>query len=170
MSSHFAFRRGRVFAVLALLFTAAGPAWAANCNGNPNARIDPATQTVPERTGANPTTVTLDGSKSTPNTLDAYQWTYLGSTPAGTAVTLANPGAQMPTFTAPNVGPAGAALNFRLTVTCGSRTHSTTTVVNVTDVFVNAPPTASAFISPLDANEGHNESQAFFVVRKIVDN
>jgi hypothetical protein len=60
------------------------PTWAA-CNGNPAAKFDPTNgQTVPERSGGNPTTVTLDGSKSTPGNNDlVFQWTYTGSTPSG---------------------------------------------------------------------------------------
>ena len=53
MSSHLAFQRGRALALLALLFSAAGPTWAA-CNGNPAAKFDPTNgQTVPERSGGN---------------------------------------------------------------------------------------------------------------------
>jgi hypothetical protein len=52
------------------------------------------------------------------------------------------------------VGPAGATLNFSLKVTCGNQSDTQTTTVNVTDVFTNAAPVASAFISPLNANEG----------------
>ncbi|BCT91812.1 hypothetical protein LYSHEL_08360 [Lysobacter helvus] len=154
MNPHLASRRGWALALSVLLASAAAPAWAA-CNGNPNARIDPTSQTVPERTGGVATVVTLDGSKSTPGNNDlAFQWTYVGSTPAGLPATLSNSTAQKPTFSAPAVGPAGAALTFRLTVTCGTDTSSITTVINVTDVFTNSPPVASAFISPLNPVEG----------------
>ncbi|HKN79556.1 MAG TPA: HYR domain-containing protein, partial [Lysobacter sp.] len=154
MFTRLASSRGWAFAFLAFLSAFAHPVWAA-CNGNPKAKIDPLAQTVPERTGGNATTVTLDGSKSTPGNNDLlYQWSYLGSTPTGLAVTLSSATAQKPTFAAPSVGPAGAALNFQLTVTCGTQTDTTTTVINVTDVFVNAAPIASGFISPLNATEG----------------
>jgi hypothetical protein len=146
--------RGWALALLALGSTLSHPAWAA-CNGNPTARVDPTNQTVPERTGGAPTVVTLDGSKSTPNDAELqFQWSYLGSSPSGLAVTLGSTTAQKPTFTVPDVPASGAALAFRLKVTCGTRTSEVTTTVNVTDVFVNAPPVASFFISPLDANEG----------------
>ncbi|UHQ19967.1 HYR domain-containing protein [Lysobacter sp. KIS68-7] len=154
MSSRLAFSRGWATAFLVLSAACVQPAWAA-CNGNPKAKIDPDTQTVPERTGGNPTVVTLDGSKSTPGNNDlVFAWTYLGSTPSGLTVTLNNTTVQKPTFAAPSVGAAGAALNFRLTVTCGNQTDTTTTVINVTDVFVNSPPVASGFIAPLNATEG----------------
>ncbi|KGQ20841.1 Hyalin [Lysobacter dokdonensis DS-58] len=154
MRTHLATGRGWGlfgFAILASLVAA--PTWAA-CNGNPNARIDPGTQTVPERTGSAATIVTLDGSGSTPKNDDVVlSWQYLGSTPAGLSVTLNNPNTAKPTFASPNVGVGGASLRFRLTVTCGG-TNSLETVVNVTDVLTNSPPTASAFISPLNPTEG----------------
>src|SRR5262245_17616625 len=116
MSSRLAFSRGWAIALLALAAACVQPAWAA-CNGNPKAKVDPDNQTVPERTGGNFTTVTLDGSKSTPGNNDlVFNWTYLGSTPAGLAVTLSSTSAQKPTFVSPSVPATGAALNFRLTV------------------------------------------------------
>lgn len=154
MRTYLAMGRGwGLFAFAALISSMAAPAWAA-CNGNPNARIDPGTQTVPERTGGVPTVVTLNGTGSSPNNADVVvAWQYLGSTPAGLTVTLNNPSSRTPTFTAPNVGVGGAALRFRLTVTCNG-SNSLETVVNVTDILTNSPPTASAFISPANATEG----------------
>ena len=154
MRTYLATGRGwGLLAFAALVSSMAAPAWAA-CNGNPNARIDPGTQTVPERTGGVPTVVTLNGAPSTPNNDDVVvAWQYLGSTPAGLTVTLSNPASRTPTFSAPNVGVGGAALRFRLTVTCGG-SDSLETVVNVTDILTNSPPTASAFISPVNPTEG----------------
>ncbi len=155
---HMHLAKGRGWGLFALALVASSitaPAWAA-CNGNPNARIDPGTQTVPERTGGVPTVVTLNGSGSSPgagNNDVVIAWEFLGSTPAGLSVTLSNPASRTPTFVAPNVGVGGAALRFRLTVTCNG-SESLETVVNVTDVLTNSPPTASAFISPVNPTEG----------------
>ena len=156
MSSHRVLR-GWAFALLTLATAIATPAWAA-CN-NPKPKIDPDNQTVPERTGSTFTVVTLDGSKSTPNNEAdmRWQWEYLGSTPAGLSVTLSSATAEKPTFTAPDVGINGAALRFRLTVRCLNNPPANPpveTTINVTNVLVNSPPTASFFFSPLDASEG----------------
>jgi hypothetical protein len=95
------------------------------------------------------TVVTLDGSGSTPQdgmSSLTYTWAQTG----GTAVTLSDVHAVKPTFIAPQVGPAGAALTFTLVVT-ESRTGLATTkdsaspdsvTINVDNV--NQPPTALA--------------------------
>src|SRR6476661_7795343 len=104
MHKHLANGRGWGLLTLALLASSiTAPAWAA-CNATPHARIDPGTQTVPERTGGVATVVTLNGSGSTPNNNDVVVgWQYLGSTPAGLSVTLNNPASRTPTFSAPDV-------------------------------------------------------------------
>ena len=138
MRTYLATGRGwGLLAFAALVSSMAAPAWAA-CNGNPNARIDPGTQTVPERTGGVPTVVTLNGAPSTPNNSDVVvAWQYLGSTPAGLTVTLSNPASRTPTFSAPNVGVGGAALRFRLTVT-NNPTSSDPSLSGVTVYVVDA--------------------------------
>jgi hypothetical protein len=147
-------RGGCVLALLAALSTIALPVSAA-CNANPKAKIDPGSLTVPERTGGTATVVQLNGTGSTPQSGELlYSWTYLGSTPAGYAAVLSGAGSATPSFAAPDVGAAGATLGFRLTVTCGTRTDSITTNVNVTDVVTNNPPTAMATVSPATASEG----------------
>jgi hypothetical protein len=85
--------------------------------------------------------VTLDGSNSsdTDGTIAAYLWTQTGGTP----VTLSDPSAARPVFTAPDVGPAGQALTFQLQVTDdGGLQDTDTCIVNVS--WVNLPPTADA--------------------------
>jgi hypothetical protein len=93
-------------------------------------------QTIPEGT-----LVTLDGSNSTDpgNSPLTYMWTQT----AGPQVSLSSQTAVQPTFTAPTVGTAGAALTFQLTVTnqLGLKS-SASCIVNVT--WSNAPPTANA--------------------------
>lgn len=73
-------------------------------------------------------TVTLDGSQSfsrrAPRSL-TYRWTQTG----GPTVTLANPTAVNPTFTAPPVPQAGDSLRFHLLVDDRSRQSSTDNVV-----------------------------------------
>jgi hypothetical protein len=87
--------------------------------------------------------VTLNGASShdtnSPPKPLTYSWTQLSGPP----VTLQNPTSANPSFTAPQVPPAGAALVFRLTVSNGATPPMTDTVtVNVGNV--NIPPTAAA--------------------------
>jgi hypothetical protein len=84
-------------------------------------------------------TVTLDGSGSTTpfGTITGYSWTQV----AGTAVTLSDPTAVSPTFTAPSVPVTGAVLRFQLTVT---DSRSLTASDNV-DIIVNWVGFADAF-------------------------
>jgi Tol biopolymer transport system component len=89
--------------------------------------------------------VTLDGSASSDpdGTIVSYAWKQI----AGPAVTLSDPKAQKPTFTAPDVDSAGATLTFGLTVTDNGGATSTqadTVNINVNNVVVNQPPTANA--------------------------
>jgi hypothetical protein len=85
--------------------------------------------------------VTLDGSNSSDGdgTIASYFWTQTGGLP----VTLSDPSAAKPVFTAPDVGPAGEALTFQLQVTDDGGLQATDTcIVNIS--WVNLPPTASA--------------------------
>lgn len=102
-------------------------------------------QTVPE--GA---TVTLDGTASADPDGDSlsYSWVQVG----GTNVTLLEANTATPSFTAPDVGPAGATLTFELTVDDGKGgTTNDSVVINVTDV--NHPPTVNAGTAQI-VNEG----------------
>jgi hypothetical protein len=87
--------------------------------------------------------VTLNGSNSfdpDPGDSITYQWKQTGGNPT---VTLNRANTATPGFTAPYVGPGGASLTFKLTVTDrGGLEDSDTTVVNVSDV--NKPPIADA--------------------------
>lgn len=151
-----AVRRGSALMLLASMALVALPASAATCNGSPKARVEPALgQTVPETTGGVATTVQLSGAPSTPNNTGnlSFAWEYLGSTPAGLAVTINNPGAETATFSAPAVGALGATLHFKLTV-CGVESTAATTSVNVTNVVVNNNPVAVAASGPANPHEG----------------
>ena len=108
------------------------------------AQIAPESQTVPETTLGSPTSVMLNGQPSKDTV------TYLWEQTGGTTVTLSDPTNAKPTFAAPSVGPSGETLTFKLTVTGCSpvQTDSITTTINVTDVFTNSPPVASATVSP----------------------
>lgn len=93
-------------------------------------------QTVDEGTIAQ-----LDSSASSDpdDGIASYQWRQT----AGTPVSLSNPTALQPTFTAPNVGPGGATLTFELTVTDNGGLSDTD--VSVVDVaWVNQAPIANA--------------------------
>jgi len=103
---------------------------------------DPPTANAgPDQTVAEVTVVTLDASGSTDpdNGIASYSWEQTD----GPVVTLSDPGAVKPTFTAPNVDDDGAVLKFKLTVTDNGGLKSTDTcIVNVTGA--NDPPTAEA--------------------------
>jgi hypothetical protein len=75
---------------------------------------------------------------------DAYQVVLSGATAA------------KPTFIAPNVGAGGATLHFTLTVTGCTPTQIESTPTQVTVLDVNAPPVASATVSPTVVNEGES--------------
>jgi hypothetical protein len=97
----------------------------------------------PEQIVEDNTTVMLSGSNShdPDGVIMFYEWTQLD----GTAVQLSDPYAAQPTFVAPDVGPDGKSLSFRLSVEddCGLQTESTdTSVVNIS--WDNVPPTADA--------------------------
>jgi alpha-tubulin suppressor-like RCC1 family protein len=101
----------------------------------------PTANAGPDQTVAEGITVTLDASGSTDpdDGIASYGWEQT----EGPAVTLSDASAMQPQFTAPNVGPTGAALKFELTVTDNGGLKSTATcIVNVT--WLNEPPTANA--------------------------
>ena len=85
--------------------------------------------------------VYLDGSGSydPDGTIVSYHWQQTG----GPAVTLSDPSAVKPTFTAPATGSADAVLTLELTVTDDTAQVSTDTVL-VTVTWVNDPPLADA--------------------------
>ena len=85
--------------------------------------------------------VTLDGSNSSDpfGGIASYLWVQTG----GTTVTLSDPAAVQPTFTAPNVGLGGELLTFRLTVTDNGGLQSTDTCIVIV-TWVNQTPIANA--------------------------
>jgi hypothetical protein len=115
-----------------------------------NVNQAPTADAGPDQAAGEGARVTLDGSNSSDpdGTIAAFNWTQT----AGVAVTLTNPHSAQPFFTAPDVGPAGASLRFRLTVTDDGGLQSTDTcIVNVS--WVNLPPEADAGVD-LTVNEG----------------
>jgi hypothetical protein len=103
--------------------------------------LPPIANAGPDQTVNEGVTVTLNGSGSSDpdNGIGSYLWTQTG----GTAVTLSGTTVVQPTFKAPNVGPAGTSLTFRLTVTDNGGLQATDTcIVSVADV--NLPPIANA--------------------------
>jgi hypothetical protein len=106
---------------------------------DPNA--PPVADAGPDQSVGEGVLVTLDGSASAdPNgTALAYQWSQL----LGPAVALSSTTAAMPSFTAPDVGLAGAVLTFQLVVSDGSFPSAPDTV-QVTINYLNQAPVASA--------------------------
>jgi hypothetical protein len=101
----------------------------------------PTADAGPDQTVNEGVTATLDASNSSDpdDGIASYLWEQTNGIP----VTLSDPTAVQPTFTSPDVGPTGASLTFRLTVTDNGGLQSTDTcIVNVT--WENAPPTADA--------------------------
>ena len=102
----------------------------------------PVADAGPDQTVDEGVTVTLDGSNSSDqdNGIASYLWEQTGGIP----VALCDPTAAQPSFTSPDVGPDGASLIFRLTVTDnGGLQASDTCIVNVT--WLNAPPAARVY-------------------------
>ncbi len=110
------------------------------------------TRDVPEQSS-----VTLDGSGSYDPDQDplTYAWQQVGTQ----TVTLDVTDPVHPTFTAPNVGPAGETLTFRLIVTdtapigSGGNLSSSPSTVVINVKYVNQSPVAVAAATP-PANEG----------------
>lgn len=103
--------------------------------------VPPTARTGPDQTVDEGVTVTLDASNSSDSDdgIASYLWDQSGAI----AVALSDSTAVQPSFTSPNVGPGGASLTFRLTVTDQGGLQSTDTcIVNIT--WVNDPPTADA--------------------------
>lgn len=107
--------------------------------------LPPVANAGPDQTVAEGDFVTLDGSNSTDpdngpgNGIQTYSWEQQ----SGTSVALSSTTVSQPTFTAPDVGPAGEALVFQLTVSDkAGATGIDTTTVNVTAA--NRPPVAVA--------------------------
>ena len=86
-----------------------------------------ADQTVPE---GSPVTLHGGGSFDPDNDPLTYHWTQT----AGTAVSLSDPSAVEPSFTAPQTGPAGETLVFTLTVSDGIAQSTDDVAVAVTNV------------------------------------
>ncbi len=101
----------------------------------------PTANAGPDQTVNEGQTVSLNGSNSTDpdDGIASYRWVQMG----GPAVTLSDPDAVQPTFTAPDLIFGSAALTFELTVTDHSGNQGIDTcVVNVTGQ--NEPPRAIA--------------------------
>jgi hypothetical protein len=79
------------------------------------------------------------GSSDADDGIAAYQWRQVD----GPAVTLSDAGASQPSFTAPDVGPEGASLVFRLTVSDQAGLQSEDDCI-VTVTWENQPPLAHA--------------------------
>ena len=101
----------------------------------------PVADAGPNQTVKEGVAVTLDASNSddSDDGIDSYLWEQVSG---AVAVDISDPAAMMPTFNTPNVGPGGAALTFRLTVSDGKETDTDTTIVNVS--WVNIEPVANA--------------------------
>jgi hypothetical protein len=101
----------------------------------------PTADAGPDQNVNEETTVTLDGSNSSDpdDGIEFYRWKQV----AGTSVSLSNPEAVQPTFSAPTVGSDGVSFTFELTVTDYGGLQSTdTAIINV--IWLNDPPAANA--------------------------
>lgn len=109
-----------------------------NVSGN---NIPPAAEAGPDQVVAENSLASLDGSASfdTDGTIVTYFWKQT----AGPRVVLSDPTAVQPTFTTPNVGPAGESITFKLTVTDDGGLMGTDTV-NINVSWSNIPPVSNA--------------------------
>jgi len=151
-------RASSLFSVLIVLGIFSAPALAASpC---PEAIISgPSSLTLPDFTSTTggwvSTTRTLNGTPSTPKVSQGgvYLWTQV-SGPSGLLTDATSPSM---TFSVPDVGPSGATIVVRLTVTGCSGNASVDYPLNITDAFTpvsNNPPHAFATPSPASASEG----------------
>jgi hypothetical protein len=111
----------------------------------------PTADAGPNQTVSEGQTVLLNGSNSTDpdDGIASYHWVQT----SGPAVTLSDPAVTKPTFTTPDVGPAGASLAFELTVVDYSGNQAKgACAVNVTSQ--NEPPQANAGLD-LTMEEGN---------------
>jgi hypothetical protein len=103
--------------------------------------LSPTADAGPNQTVSEGQTVLLSGSSSTDpdDSIVSYHWIQID----GPVVNLSDPDVKQSTFTAPDVGPEGAALSFELTVVdqVGNQGKDIC-VVNVT--WLNEPPLANA--------------------------
>jgi hypothetical protein len=106
-----------------------------------NVNHPPVAEAGPDQTVQEGSTVMLDGSASYDPDIEGlnYQWNQIG----GPVVTLVNPNAATPFFSAPSVGPGGATIVFDLTVT-DARTLTASDSISVFVTNVNQSPTANA--------------------------
>jgi hypothetical protein len=94
-----------------------------------------------EVAGATDVTLNASNSRAANGSIASYQWTQTGGAP----VVIANPAAAQNSFTAPAVGPAGAALTFEVTVSDSAGLSAVDTcIVNV----VNADQPPDAIVGP----------------------
>lgn len=112
------------------------------CNVNIiSANLAPSAEAGADQTVQEGAIVMLDGRGSTdPEGMAlSYEWVQTG----GSDISLMDANWDQPTFVAPNVGPEGVSLTFKLTVTdIGGLESTDTCYVNV--CWVNAPPAADA--------------------------
>jgi len=106
------------------------------------AKVAPENQTVSEGT-----TVGLNGEPSQDES------TYLWEQQGGPAVTLSSTTTDKPSFVAPEVGPDGATVTLRLTVTGCTPVQTSSFITTITVNNVNHRPTALIAVSPATAFE-----------------
>ncbi|OQX27913.1 MAG: hypothetical protein BWK80_03005 [Desulfobacteraceae bacterium IS3] len=103
--------------------------------------IPPSASAGPDHNVREGSVVTLNGSNSSDpdDGIAGYQWRQI----SGDSVTLSDPAAVQPVFTAPEVTASGKSLTFELTVSDKGGLQGTDTVtVNITNI--NQPPSADA--------------------------
>jgi PKD domain/K319L-like, PKD domain len=110
----------------------------------------PTADAGPDQTVNEGQAVFLNGSNSTDpdDGIASYHWAQIGEP----TVNLSDPNIKQPTFTAPDMGPEGAALTFELTISDHNGLQGTDScVVNIT--WLNEPPQANAGLDQT-VNEG----------------
>ena len=116
--------------------------WPGNAGSRPAPPTSPPLADAgPDRNVQEGALVMIDGSNSVDPDGDIAS--YLWQQTAGTTVSLSNPAAVQPTFTAPDVAAGGESLTFRLTVTYSEGQQDTDIcLVNISSI--NHPPVANA--------------------------